>query len=206
MKILLTGGSGLLGTELKKYLKVIAPTHTEMDITKPIHSKNNYDLIIHGAAYTNVVKAEKEDREACYAANVTGTINLLHAFKNIPFVYISSEYAKDPVNYYAETKQLAEEEVIKRASHYLIVRTLFKPTPFPFPRAFSDQYTEGDYVDVITPLLVKTIESWDKKTNKLIYVGTGRKTIFELAKRTRPDVEPMSIKEITAVTLPADYR
>jgi dTDP-4-dehydrorhamnose reductase len=206
MKILLTGGSGLLGTELKKFINVVAPTHAEMDITKPIHHIETFDLIIHGAAYTNVIKAEKEEKDECYKANVVGTINLLEAFKDIPFVYISSEYAKKPVNYYAKTKQLAEEEVVKRADKYLIIRTLFKPTPFPFPKAFNDQYTEGDYVDIITPLIIKAIESWDKKSKKMIYVGTGRKTIFELAKRTRPDVKPMSIKEITTVTLPADYR
>lgn len=205
MKILLTGGSGLLGTELQKYITVVAPSHKEMDITKPITLKDHFDLIIHGAAYTDVVGAET-DKDTCFKANVTGTLNMVTAFKDTPFVYISSEYAKNPVNYYAKTKQLAEEEVKKIAKNYLIIRTLFKPNPFPFPRAFADQYTEGDYVDVITPLIIKAIKSWDKKSKKTIYVGTGRKTIFELAKRTRPNVQPMSIKEITKVVLPADYK
>ncbi len=205
MKILLTGGSGLLGTELQKYMTVVAPSHKDLDITKPIQHKKPFDLIIHAAAYTDVVKAEKE-QEACFATNVTGTINLCEAYPDTPFVYISSEYAKDPVNYYAKTKQLAEEEVKKREKKYLIIRTLFKPSPFPFPRAFIDQYTEGDYADIIIPLVVNAIQEWNKKTSKLIYIGTGRKTIFELAKRTRPDVKTMSIKEITAVKLPADYR
>lgn len=205
MKILFTGGSGLFGTELQKHLTVIAPSHQKLDITKPITKKQDIDLIIHAAAYTDVVKAET-DQEKCFLVNVTGTINLCDAYSDIPFVYISSEYAKNPTNYYARTKQLAEQEVEKRTKHHLIIRTLFKPNPFPFPRAFVDQYTEGDYVDVITPLIIKAIQSWDKKTSKMIYIGTGRKTIFELAKRSRPDVEKMSIKEITAVTLPADYR
>ena len=68
-KILLTGGSGLLGKELRKYLEVDAPSHKKMDITKPIQTKRHYDLVIHAAAYTDVVKAEKE-RRLCFDVNV----------------------------------------------------------------------------------------------------------------------------------------
>ena len=32
-RILLTGGSGILGTELQKHRKYIVPSHNEMDIT-----------------------------------------------------------------------------------------------------------------------------------------------------------------------------
>lgn len=205
MRILLSGGSGLLGTELQKYIKVVAPSHSTLDITKPIVSLDSYDLIIHAAAYTDVPGAEK-NQEACFLTNVTGTINLLTAFPHTPFIYISSEYAHKPTNYYARTKKLAEDEVIKRSKHYLVIRTLFKPNPFPYPKAFIDQYTQGDYVDVITPLIVDTIQEWDKVTSKKIYVGTGRKTIYELAKRTKPGVEKMSVDEITTVTLPKDYQ
>lgn len=205
MKILLTGGSGLLGTEIQKHLSVDAPSHKIMDVSSPITLSEKYDLVVHAAAYTDVVKAEKE-KDECYKINVLGTVNMLNAFKDTPFVYVSSEYAKNPVNYYAETKRLAEIEVKKRKNPYLIIRTLFKPNPFPHRKAFFDQYTKGDYVDVITPLLIEAIKSWDRASKKLIYIGTGRKTIFELAKRTRSEVKPMSIKEITSVNIPTDYR
>jgi dTDP-4-dehydrorhamnose reductase len=204
MKILMTGGSGLLGQELQKYLKCDSPTHLMMDITKHIKKLGNYEMIIHCAAYTDVTGAEKEKKQ-CYLVNVTGTINLLNASTDIPFVYISSEYANKPTNYYAQTKKLAELEVEKRKTPYLIIRTLFKPTPFPFPKAFIDQYTQGDYVDIIAPLIAKEIGQWDRKTSKTLYVGTGRKTIYDLAKRTRQNVIPFSIKEVTTVRLPSDF-
>lgn len=204
MKILFIGGSGLLGTEIQKYLSLYAPSHKQLDIVKQITLSEKFDLIIHAAAYTDVVKAEKEKNQ-CYLVNVTGTINLLKAFIDTPFVYISSEYAKKPANYYAQTKKLAEIEVKKRKAPYLIIRTLFKPNPFPFPKAFIDQYTQGDYVHIIAPLIAKEIEKWDKKTSKTVYVGTGRKTVYNLAKRTRPDVLPISINEITTVKIPSDY-
>ena len=204
MLSLLTGGSGLLGTELQKHMAFYAPSHGKLDITKKIKDRGEYAMIIHAAAYTNVAKAEI-DRDKCFAVNVTGTLNLLTAFPNTPFIYISSEYGMNPVNTYAKSKRIGEEIVWALAPHYLIIRTLFKPTPFPYPRAFVDQWTEGDYVDVIAEKIITAINEWDKITAKTITVGTGRKTIYELARRTCPTVQPMSILEIKDVVLPADY-
>ncbi len=197
-KILLTGNSGLLGRHLK--IEADRPTHRELDITYPVIPKD-YALIMHAAGYTNVPKAEIDMAE-CYKVNVTGTRNLLEAYPTTPFVYISSEYARNPVNFYAKTKQLAEEAV-KEHPCYLIIRTLFKPRPWKYPKAFVDAWTQGDYVDVIAPLIEKAIKEWDGES-KTIYVGTGRKTIYDLAKQTR-EVEPISIKEIKDVIIPADY-
>lgn len=200
MRILLTGGSGLLGRELQKHIKVDAPSHSELDITRPI-KKGNYDLVIHSAAYTDVLKAET-DRINCFDINVMGTINLLHAYWDTPFVFISSEYAHKPVNYYSETKRAGEMAVEALSLHYLIIRTLFKPNPFPHEKAFFDSWTQGDYVDVIAPLIVKALTTIDNST---IYVGTGRKTILELAMRTKPTIAATSTLLVKGVTLPTDY-
>lgn len=202
MKILLTGGSGLLGAELQKLLKVDAPSHDELDITQPIKSAQ-YDLIIHAAAYTDVTGAETH-KKACFDTNVMGTINLLRAYPTTPFVYISSEYAHKPVNYYSETKRAAEMAVEAYASRYLIIRTLFKASPFPYARAFYNQYTMGDYVDVIAPLIVNSISNWRFKS-ETIYVGTGRKTMLELAMRTVPLIPATSTLLVEGVKLPTDY-
>lgn len=202
MKILLTGGSGLLGTELQKHLEVHAPTHEELDITN-IKSVLDYDLIIHAAAYTDVVKAQT-DRKNCMKVNITGVCNLLEVYPTTPFVYISSEYARHPVNFYSFTKAIGEKMVEMLSSHHLIIRTLFKPNPFPWEKAFNDQWTQGDYVDIIAPLIIEEITKWNKKTSKVIYVGTGRKTMYDLAKRTKPNVLECSINDID-VKLPNDY-
>lgn len=162
-----------------------------------------YDLVVHCAAYTAVQRAET-DRWECFDTNVNGTLNLLETFKNVPFVYISSEYANKPVNFYSLTKWFAEE-LVKQHKDFLIIRTLFKPNPWPFEKAFTDQHTQGDYVDVIAPMIDKEIEKWSRKGKRMVYIGTGRKTIYELAKRTKPDVIPNSIKEMP-VTIPGDYK
>lgn len=197
---LLTGSSGLLGQYLM--LDCDRPTHAELDITKLIEPKE-YDLIVHAAAYTDVEGAETA-RMKCYDVNVNGTFNLLEAYRDTPFVYISSEYANNPVNFYSLTKYLAERLVMTH-DNYLIIRTLFKPKPWKYPKAFTDQYTQGDYIDVIAPMIEDEIRRWNGKGKRLLYVGTERKTMYELASRTRV-VEPNSIKDIKGVELPADYR
>lgn len=202
--ILLTGGSGLLGTELKRIisLPVDAPSHREYDITKA-RLRGDYDLIIHAAAYTDVVRAE-DDWENCLKINYESTVRLRMIYRDVPFVYISSEYAITRENYYSYTKWMGEQAT-RKYKPYLILRTLFKPRPFPWPKAFADQWTKGDYVDVIAELIVATIFDWDKEESKTVHVGTGRKTIFDLAKQTRPDVLPCSVDDVKDVKLPKDY-
>jgi dTDP-4-dehydrorhamnose reductase len=205
--ILLTGSTGLLGKYLMKYFNNIdMPSHEEMDITKvPLKpALIDYDLIIHAAAYTDVVKAETE-REKCFDTNVIGTMNMIAKAKSIPFVFISTEYAHNPQNYYSLTKAFAEDLIKHFGDRYLIIRTLFKPSPFPFEKAFIDQYTQGDYVPVIAALIAAEIKRWDRRTSKTIYVGTGRKTIYDLAKITKPDVGKMSVDDVKEVKLPKDY-
>lgn len=206
-KILVTGGNGKLATELKKHLTGDYLSREKFDFTKPIKSKKKYDLIVHTGAYTDVRKAESTDQKECFMANAYGTFNLVENYKNTPFIFVSTEYARKPQNVYALTKKLGEE-IVKTHPRHLILRTLFKPNPFPFPVAYKDQYTQGDYVDVIAKLLAKRIKSWNRKTCKLEYLGTGRKTMFELAKRTRPDVQPNSIHDYmkeTGLFVPSDY-
>lgn len=97
------------------------------------------------------------------------------------------------------------EQLVMTNPNYLIIRTLFKATPWPFEKAFIDQFTQGDYVNVIAPLIDQEIQNWSRTGKRLIYVGTGRKSIYELAKRTKPFVSPNSIKDM-AVPIPGDYQ
>lgn len=207
--ILITGGSGLLGMELQKYFpNCNAPDHTRLDITdlNSIHTfKGTYpsiDIVIHCAAYTKVERAET-DRAECFNVNVIGTHAIAEAYHDAYFVYISSEYASNPVNFYSYTKLWGEEAVKKNCKNNLIIRTLFKANPFPYAQAFIDQYTYGDYVDVIAPMIVKEIFF---ETKGLINLGTGRKSIFELARRTRPDISGISVDDVKTVHLPREAK
>ncbi len=205
-RILITGGTGKLANELKKYLTGDYVSTKDFDITKNI-PKGEYDLILHIGAYTNVKKAEFEEKEKCFMTNVYGTFNLMNIYKDTPFIYISTEFAQNPYNVYSLTKKLGEE-IVKTHDKHLIIRTLFKPNPFPFAKAYIDQYTKGDYVDVIAKLLSERIKDWDRKTCGLEILGTERKTMFELAKRTVPNVEPNSVDDYikeTGMFMQKDY-
>lgn len=222
MKVLLTGGSGRLGTELRK-LRTYEhmPAHTELDITDPKSVEDYFDfldgstgsrqypaLIVHCAAFTDVAAAEKF-QNPCWDVNVDGTENLSKT--GIPLLYISTEYVfhgdkgeyteEDyplPVNFYAMTK-LAGEWRLKRADK--ILRLIFKPRPWPFPMAFCDQWTSGDYTDVIAKEVDKAIGLFDRLP-RITHIGTERKSMYDLAIQTRP-VTPNSRTEV-GVKLPRD--
>lgn len=198
----MTGGSGLLGKEITKYLKAFTPSHKEMDITKyeDLEKYKDFKIVIHSAAYTDVAKAEIE-KEKCFETNVIGTLRMCNSFQNSYFIHISTEYVNNPVNFYSYTKLWAEWQVKKHPRH-LIIRTLFKPKPFPYKYAFFDQYTEGDYVDIIAPMIVANILAG--KTG-VVNIGTGRKTMYSLAKQTVPDIKGISVDEVKEVKLPKDY-
>ncbi len=207
MKILYLGASGLLGKHLVPLLKqdheVLTPSHKKYDVLQ-FQEKLDCDLVINSIGYTDVVKAEKE-RTECFNVNSIGTLRISSLYDDKPLVQISSEYAHKPTNWYARTKQIGEMIALEHPTGVLIIRTLFKPRPFPHPKAFIDQFTRGDYADVIAEKIAKEINEWDMKT-KLIYVGTTRKTIFDLARETRHDVLPISVHDIKGVVLPQDYQ
>ncbi len=192
--ILLTGSKGRLGTELQKHLEIIP---FEGDLTQ-LFARQECDLIIHAAAYTSVEEAEN-DVTKCFAVNVLGTEKLVDMYKDIPFVYISTEYAKEPLGVYAMTKRMGEI-IVKHHQKHLIIRTLFKPRPWPFKYAYRDQMTNGDYVDVIAELIVKEINEWKESMEKFktgfkkeCYVGTTYKSMLDLARQTKADVIPNHI-------------
>ena len=221
MTLLLTGGSGRLGSELRALLPaVVAPTSRELDLTDP-HSVGaalaNYrpSAVVHAAAYTDVKGAET-DRARCWAVNVGGTRNLVRALQNTPLVYISTDYVfygdrggyeeDDPVgpvrNYYALSK-LAAEEVARLAERHLVIRTSFRPREWPYPTAFEDVYTSQDYVDVIAPDIALAVQNLHDIPFSTLHIATDRKSVYSLARQRRPDVQPGS-KAAAGVALPDD--
>jgi dTDP-4-dehydrorhamnose reductase len=212
MKVMLTGGTGVLGKELlKNNPDILAPTHEDMDILDQQSCVRHILLygprvLIHAAAFTSVPAAEESALEA-REVNVRGTLNLINVCEsqNVKLVYISTDYVFDgrvgdygtgeainPINKYAMTKAAAELAV-KTMPNSLIIRTSFCQNEFPYPKAFHDQFSSKDYVDVIAPLVYEKAIS--DKTG-IVHVGTPRKSVYDLAKRRKPDVGKLSISEV----------
>lgn len=221
--ILLTGGTGRLGTALREPMpELIAPGRAELDITDLSSVERAFEqyrprVVVHAAAYTNVAGAETE-KALCWRVNVEGTRNLVRAAlgRDLHFVHISTDYVfwgdvggyreDDPVgpvrNYYALSKLVAEE-VVRILPHHLIIRTSFRPSPFPYPVAFYDLFTSQDYLEVIAPQIVLALRNLDKIPYNTLHIATERKSVYELARRTRPEVEQQS-RETAKVLLPED--
>tara|TARA_R110001606_G_scaffold88498_1_gene199334 strand:- start:684 stop:1376 length:693 start_codon:yes stop_codon:yes gene_type:complete len=212
MRILLTGGSGLLGTELLKLSNnIVAPTSSEMNIVNKNECrewilKTKPDVVLHAAAFTSPPAYELHANTA-RNVNISGTINLIDLCEtyDIKFVYISTDYVFDgidglystedainPINKYALTKA-AGELATKTYNDSLVIRTSFCQSKFPYEKAFVDQFTSRDYVDIIAPKILNCVLS--QKTGT-VHIGTERKTVFELAQRRKADVGTLSIKDV----------
>ena len=196
--IMLTGGSGRLGTEIQKIMGVWAPSQKEFDITaiggaQARDIRNQVLLIIHAAAYTNVDQAEKE-RELCYQTNVIGTRNVVRI--GVPVLYISTDsvfdgeagdYAESdipyPRNFYSMTKLLAEQEIREGA----IIRCSPRSRPWDREGAFTDRFFSAEYMDE-TARHIKRAAAIFKMLPRIVHVGSARRSHYEMALLSKPDV------------------
>ncbi len=222
-KILMTGGGGRLGSEIRQLIpNIAAPDLPDFDITNPDDVAREFDryqpkVVIHAAAYTDVSGAER-NKSVCWSVNVDGTRNIVKAaIKHNSFlIHISTDYVffgdtgmykeEDPVgpvrNYYSLSK-LAAESIAKAADRCLIIRTSFRPKEWPYKTAFSDLYTSQDYVDIIAQEIALAIKNYYRIPYDVIHIATERKSILELARRRKPDVIP-GLRKDADVDLPHD--
>lgn len=159
MKIIITGSSGLLGTELCKIVgkdnrlagidkidpKIQLPElnfykEDVLDIkaVKRIFDRENADIIIHTAAFTDVDGCETNEGTA-YKVNTEVVRDIAEISKKsgMFFMFISTDFVfggdkripytevdkPQPVNVYGKTKWLAEKEITRVLERYMIIRT-----------------------------------------------------------------------------------
>lgn len=205
MKILMSGGMGLLGRQIKLLdSSIISTTRKELDVSNYDDiatqiRKNKPDTFLHLAAFTDNRKLEKAPKRAILD-NIIGTSNVTIACmeSNVKLVYISTDYvysgkkglyAEDdeilPVNKYAWSK-LGGECAVRQYENSLIIRTSLGPTTFPYDQAFVDMWTSKDTVDVIAPMILKATKS---NITGIINIGTDRKNMFEYAVKLNKNVK-----------------
>ncbi len=141
MNILITGGHGMLGTSIQQVFSnhnLIVPEKRQLDVANTVHikkfSKENFDIVFHLAALTDLQKAE-EDSSLNHKINVIGTQNILKIAKahDVPIVFISSamvfngkksQYSErdlpSPINNYGKTKFDAEKIITGYKKHYIL--------------------------------------------------------------------------------------
>ena len=217
-KILITGGSGLLGIALKKILPdALYPTHEEFDITKNwtalsgYLAKRNVLTVFHGAAFTSPPKIDKSPIHAVNT-NILGTthITLACMYFNIKLIYMSTDYIFEggndykfvdsynendpfyPVNKYAWSK-LGGECAVRLHDNSVIIRGSFGPDIFPYDKAFTDQYTSRISVTEMAKRIVNVMKTDYTGT---IHIGNKGQSVYDFARKTKPDVGKMKRSDV----------
>ena len=210
MKILITGGSGLLGSEILKLdSTLIAPPLEELDITLPqtieaAFAKYRPDTVLHLAAATNPPEHDKNPLLGL-KINVVGTANIALASmqSGIRLVYTSSDYLysgkgphredealKAPSNFYLS--KLAGECAVRLCPRYLILRLSFGPRPFPWKEVYEGQMVNKLYVDEMAPLVLAAVKS---EALGIMNLGGPVTSLEAYAKRTKKDITTISKPE-----------
>ncbi len=224
MKTLITGGSGLLGTELKKFFpNSLFPSHSVLDITNhemvfDYFSKNEFDSIIHTAAMTSVRQCESE-KKLSWSTNVVGTKNLIDATtefrSNSKFIYVSTACVFDghtgmykessvpyPENFYALTK-LIGEQFIKNLKNHIIIRTNFVgKQKWMYPKAFTDRFGTYLFAENVASGIREIFDANIEGTIHI--VGDKKLSMYDLAKISTPSIKPMTIDEYQGPPLTMD--
>ena len=219
--ILLTGGSGKLGSFIRRFSQVSlhAPTHSELDITssdqlEKFFSKHSIQAIIHCAALARMGECEK-DPIRVIQINVQGTANLVSAIlkkekesgEKIRLVHISTDgvypgvrgnYSEQdetiPYNKYTWTK-LGAECVVKMVSNHCIIRTsFFDPQTLLYDKSAMDAFSSRVTVDYLAKAVLKLL---CHPFMGVINVGSERMSDYHRYKEFKPDLEPCTFDELS---------
>ncbi len=209
-------GDGLLGTEITKQTgwDFVSRKKHGFDLTQPKTYENflrkkapnqTYDVILNCIAHTDTYSPEREHHWNVNYKAVADLVDFCNSNK-IKLVHVSTDYVYSnsnhpasetdvPVhgaNWYGYTKLLGDAHVQLKSNQYLILRATHKPKPFPYPKAWSDQVGNFDYVDKIAALMIAAIK---KNATGVLNVGTETKSMLDLALQTKT--------ETTAIPRPA---
>ena len=184
MNILVTGANGQLGHEMQRVAKSsnhnyiftdVADGYEKLDITniedmRNMVKKNNVDIIVNCAAYTNVDKAES-DYDTANLINNTAAGNLATAMKEAggTLIHISTDYvfqgdrntpcqedwATNPLGVYGKTKLAGEAAIATTGCNSIIIRTawLYSQWGKNFVKTMQSLTATHDLADVIAHII-----------------------------------------------------
>jgi dTDP-4-dehydrorhamnose reductase len=170
---LITGGTGMLGTDLAAVLRdnghdVTSPSRLELDITDLEAVKRavaDHDVVVNAAAYTRVDDAESDEATAT-AINGTAAGTVAAAARDRTFIHMSTDYVFDgtatapypedaqpnPVSAYGRSKALGERLVGEAHSSPIVLRTawLYGANGPSFVRAIRSAADSRETISVVT--------------------------------------------------------
>jgi len=174
VRLLITGGRGLLGQEIEAVFRgraeVRVTDREELDVTDPVAcirevERFRPDVVIHCAAWTAVDRAESEPEQA-ELLNVGGTRHVARACRGTGALMVTfgtdyifdgasnrpyrEEDAANPLSVYGKTKWGAEQALREEGGDHLLVRAqwLFGPGGGNFVRTILGKARQGDALRV----------------------------------------------------------
>ena len=218
-RIVITGGTGRFGLELKKVksrYKLFFPKKNELNILKTKSIKNYLKLkkpkyLIHLAGLSRPMKMHETFLTKSIDLNIIGTANITKVCSdlNIKLIYFSTSYLYPgvkgnykesdplfPTNNYAWSK-LGGESAVHMYRNSLILRVCMTEKPFVHDKAFVDLTANFIFHEDIAKYLLKLI---NKKG--VINVGGKIQSVYSFVKKYNPKIKKNYAKKLLGHTYP----
>ena len=218
-KIVITGGSGRFGSELKKIknkYKLLFPNKHKLNILNLENIKKYLKLqkpyyLIHLAGLSRPMEIHEKQIDRSIDLNIIGTANITKACAElgIKLIYFSTSYVYPgtkgnykegdpllPINNYAWSK-LGGESSIQMYKNSLILRVSMAEKPFVHKKAFYDFSTNFIFYDEVAKILFKLI---NKKG--IINLGGEAQTVYNFVKKFNPKIKKIYAKKILGPKYP----
>ena len=212
-RIVITGGEGRFAITLKNSktnLNIFFPSKKKLNILS-LRSIENYlkkikpKYVLHAAALSRPMNIHNKNISKSIDLNIIGTANVVKICEKyrIKLIYFSTNYvypgrkgnykeidSLQPINNYAWSK-LGGESSVRLYKNSLILRLCMCEKPFVHNYAFSDVKTNFMFHEDFIKIMPKIL---DKKG--ILNVGGKLQTVYNFAKKNKPDVKKISGKKI----------
>ena len=218
-KIVITGGSGRFGSELKKIknkYKLLFPNKNKLNILNLENIKKYLKLqkpyyLIHLAGLSRPMEIHEKYIDRSIDLNIIGTANITKvcAELGIKLIYFSTSYVYPgtkgnykesnpllPKNNYSWSK-LGGESSVQMYKNSLILRVCMTEKPFVHKKAFYDFNTNFIFHDEVAKILFKLI---NKKG--IINLGGKTQTVYRFVKKFNPKIKKIYAKKILSPKYP----
>ena len=218
-KIVITGGSGRFGKQLKKVKNkytLLFPNKEKLNILKIKNIKNYLvkqkpKYLIHLAGLSRPMIIHEKNLNKSIDLNIIGTANITKICSElgIKLIYFSTCYVYQgtkgnyketdallPKNNYAWSK-LGGESSVQMYKNSLILRVCMTEKPFVHKKAFCDFITNFIFHEEVAKIIFKLI---NKKG--IINLGGKTQSAYKFAKKNNPKIKKIYAKKIMGPKYP----
>jgi len=196
-------GDGLLGSEIVKqtdwdYVSR-KKDNVDLDEILSIVASNDKSIIVNCIANTDTYSDNKQSHMDVNFKFVVDLVQICNQF-NKKYIHVSTDYVYSnsklmateddiPVHnptWYSYSKILADGYVENLSQNHMILRVTHKPNPFPYEKAWDNQFGNFDYVDNQARRIISLIL---RNVNGIYNIGTDNaRSVYLMALETKKDV------------------